>query len=401
MLKEHYWRSLKTGVLHFAAHSHHPRPNVTREATIQCWDDAARMLDAKWEHIFGEVVPLGQRNIAELLELDNPRNIAFGGNTHEFLTRIVSSFPPEKPLRILTTTNEFRSAERMFARLKERGSVRVRKVPVAPHGDFAQRFKQEAFLGDGYDIVFFSQVFFDSGFLIRQEDLAEMVEEISENAHTIVIDGYHGFCAVPTSLQKIQNKAFYMAGGYKYAQWGEGACFLCVPPNCTLRPENTGWFAEFGDLQKEKTDGGAIAYPNDAFRFFGATFDPAGLYRLNAVCEWMRGHNITVSCTHEHIAKLQLYFEKRVESINSDTFNQRVQVTPRAENMRGHFLSYELQNPEHASVVVRRLRNVDVVVDSRGKYVRVGFGMYHDAHDVDRLVERIQSLGSLTQWRDV
>ena len=29
--------------LHFAAHSHHPWPDVTRDAQVQAWDDAARL----------------------------------------------------------------------------------------------------------------------------------------------------------------------------------------------------------------------------------------------------------------------------------------------------------------------------------------------------------------------
>ena len=39
------------GRLHAAAHSHHPWPDVTREAHLQAWDDAARHHDDKWDAV--------------------------------------------------------------------------------------------------------------------------------------------------------------------------------------------------------------------------------------------------------------------------------------------------------------------------------------------------------------
>ena len=48
--------------LHLAAHSHHLWPDVTRDAMLACWDDAARLLDHKWDRIFGEVLPESTRD---------------------------------------------------------------------------------------------------------------------------------------------------------------------------------------------------------------------------------------------------------------------------------------------------------------------------------------------------
>ncbi|MEO8361545.1 MAG: aminotransferase, partial [Vicinamibacteria bacterium] len=47
--------SASPGRLHFAAHSHHPWPDVTRDAQIKAWEDAALMADLKWERVFGTV----------------------------------------------------------------------------------------------------------------------------------------------------------------------------------------------------------------------------------------------------------------------------------------------------------------------------------------------------------
>ena len=64
----------------------------------------------------------------------------------------------------------------------------------------------------------------------------------------VVVDGYHGFMAVETDLSHVAPHVFYLAGGYKYAMAGEGVALMHAPPGFGLRPEITGWYAEFDDL---------------------------------------------------------------------------------------------------------------------------------------------------------
>ena len=52
---------------HFACHSHHYWPDVTREATLAYWDDSARLVDDKWHYIFGTKIPHTQQLIADIL----------------------------------------------------------------------------------------------------------------------------------------------------------------------------------------------------------------------------------------------------------------------------------------------------------------------------------------------
>ena len=86
--------------LHFAAHSHHPWPDVTHDAHQQAWTDAIRMADDKWGHVFGELMPGVARRIAGIIGVEAPETVAFGPNTHSFLLRLFSCF--ETPVRILT-----------------------------------------------------------------------------------------------------------------------------------------------------------------------------------------------------------------------------------------------------------------------------------------------------------
>src|SRR4051812_8520501 len=183
--------------LHAAAHSHHPWPDVSFDAQERAWRDAAEMLDGKWERVFGEVIPAAQRHIAGQLKLPDPASIAFGPNTHSFVLRILSCFPPHKPVRILTTSSEFHSASRQIARLEEDDLVQVTRVATEPFETFEGRFAAAADGGD-HDLVFVSQVFFDSGFRVR--DLKAIVGSVRNASSFVVIDGYHGFMAVPTDL---------------------------------------------------------------------------------------------------------------------------------------------------------------------------------------------------------
>ena len=83
--------------LHLAAHSHHYWPDASEQGHHRAWSDAATYADQKWATVFGEVVPAVQRGIAGRLSLPDPETIAFAPNTHEFVKRLLSCFPADRP----------------------------------------------------------------------------------------------------------------------------------------------------------------------------------------------------------------------------------------------------------------------------------------------------------------
>src|SRR3546814_15278237 len=87
---------------------------------------------------------------------------------------------------------------------------------------------------------------------------------------------------------------------------GEGACFLHAPAGWGLRPRDTGWYAAFGAL--ERSGGGVVAYAPDGRRFLGATFDPAGLYRLRPVLELLERLGLDAVGIHAPARALQAHF---------------------------------------------------------------------------------------------
>lgn len=382
--RRHFSRFLdaRPGRLHFAAHSHHPWPDVSFEAHQRSWLDAAEYIDDKWQRVFGVVIPAAQAHIARLLQLPDPRTLAFAPNTHELLLRLLSSIdarPSGPPIRVLSTDSEFLSFSRQLARMEEAGIARVTRIAVEPYADFSSRFAQACAAGE-HDLVWFSQCFFNSGY--RIQDLAALVRSVPDRQTLVVIDGYHGFMAAPTDLSTIADRVFYLAGGYKYAMAGEGACFLHAPPGYALRPVNTGWYAGFAAL----ADGGdaTVAYATDGGRFWGSTFDPSGLYRLVAVMDWCQQLGLTPERIHRHVQTLQAQF--LLGLAQSSSILKSAELLPPHALARGNFLCF--RTPA-AATLQQALSQRDVMLDCRGNRLRIGFGIYHEAHDVRELLRRL------------
>lgn len=386
-LKPHFSRFLARHPqrLHFCAHSHHPWPDVSFEAQQQAWLDAAELIDDKWARIVGTVVPTAQHHLARLLNLPDPATLCFGANTHEFLMRLLSDIEA-RPMRVLTTDSEFMSFERQIRRLEEAGIARVERVPAEPFDSFSRRFADAARDG-GHHLVWFSHVFFNSGYWI--EDLLPLVDAVPSPRSLVVVDGYHAFMAVPTDIGRIAARAFYLGGGYKYAMSGEGAAWMHCPPGYVERPLNTGWFAGFGSLSR--ADGDSVPYAEDGSRFWGATFDPTALYRFNAVMDWARRHQLGVSVIRAHVLELQRDFLAALDRLFHPVLN-RARLLPAEPYPRGSFLTF--RDPQ-AGRVQQQLHDAGVITDVRGDRLRIGFGLYHGRSDIDELLHRIGELAPL------
>ena len=354
--------------LHFAAHSHHLWPDASFDGQMAAWEDAALMADLKWSHIMGPVWEEAQRHIARELKLPDPSTLSFSPNTHDFLVRIFSAIP-KRPVRVLATDGEFHSFRRQMARWVEAGEAVLVTAP-------AEELVATAEAG-GFDLIFASQVLFNSGAIIGElERLAALAKP---EGPWVVVDGYHGFMAIETDLSKVANRIFYVSGGYKYAMAGEGICFLHAPPGFAPRPVVTGWYAAFEDLALPP---GAVGYAQDGGRFLGSTFDASGLYRFNAVHRMLDGEGLTTRKISAHVAELQRRFVK------ADALPGYELLNPLSEGPHARFLAYRGHSAPslHAALEAR-----NVITDVRGDVLRIGFGIYQDAQDVDRLVDTLRS----------
>jgi selenocysteine lyase/cysteine desulfurase len=379
-LRAHFsiFRDAAPGRIHLAAHSHHYWPDAACEAQAEAVRQAARLADDKWGSVFDDLIPRVRRGVSRILNLPDERTLAFAPNTHELVCRLLSALPIATKPRVLTSDAEFHSFERQIARLAEEDLVSVERIPADPADTFAERFRA-AVRNGGHELIFVSHVFYTSGATCG--GLAALVESVPARDTFVVIDGYHGFMALPTDLSGIAARAFYLAGGYKYAMAGEGACFIHCPPGYAPRPRDTGWFAAFGALTGGRSD--QVGYAEDGSRFLGATFDPSALHRLAAVLEWMDRIGLDVEAIHAHVLNLQEQFMQGVDAARIEPLRRARLVTPIATPERGHFLCY--QTPE-AAAIHARLAGAGIVTDFRGARIRFGFGCYHAEDDIAHAV---------------
>ena len=370
--------------LHFAAHSHHLWPDASFEGQVECWEDAAAKADHKWDKVMDEVWPEAQANVATELGSTDASAIIFASNTHDCLIRLVAACPRRdgSALRVLTSDGEFHSARRQLARWAETGEVELTKVAAEPFDDFSGRFLAAAEAGE-HDLILVSQVLFNSGRLFdRGTELAALARP---DGPWVVIDSYHAFMAIQAPVTPaIAASAFVLGGGYKYAMAGEGMGFMHCPPAFGERPPITGWFAEFGELTAPP--GSSVGYTRDAMRFMGATFDPSALYRFNAIQRMLKENGLNTALIAARIGNLQ---ERLLAGIAGSTLGAVEQLNPLDGRPHARFLAFR---DSRAQRWCDELDRQGIVTDVRGDVLRIGFGLYHDEEDVDRLIAAVVEL---------
>jgi selenocysteine lyase/cysteine desulfurase len=365
--------------LHFASHSHHLWPNASFDGHMQAWNDAARLADRKWDKVMGEFWPEAQSHVARELGTNDPSAIVFSSNTHDFLIRLVTAAPRKgAQLKVLTTDGEFHSARRQFARWEEERWVSVERISTEPFDEFPKRFLSAALSGD-HDLILVSQVLFGSGRVM--DGVEELAAVGRPEGPWVVIDGYHAFMALDRPFgSSAAARAFYLGGGYKYAMSGEGCAFLHAPAGFGPRPPVTGWFAEFEDLSLPP---GSVGYAKDATRFLGATFDPSALYRFTAVQRMLLQNGLTTAQISAHAAKLQ------AQLLDSAALGKADLLNPLDGAPHARFLAFRSPNAQRWYAA---LKERNCITDVRGDVLRIGFAIYQDKDDVDRLARLLASL---------
>ncbi len=161
MLNTHFaeFRRANPGWLHFAAHSHHPWPDCTREAHARYWTDSAGLADRRRVHVLGNVLheaqamsPAFSRSRIPVAAFARTRTRPHVGAPH-------SALDWSRPVKVLTSAHEFHSFGRQTRRPAETGRLELTQVPAEPYETFTERFVQASASGD-WDMVWLSHVFF-------------------------------------------------------------------------------------------------------------------------------------------------------------------------------------------------------------------------------------------------
>ncbi len=359
-----------------AAHSHHLWPDASFDGQMECWNDAARLADAKWDHVMLGVWLEAQAEVAAELGGGDPSTVVFAANTHDFIIRLAAACPRADPsrLRVLTSDGEFHSARRQFSRWAEDGWLDLETVPADQVLSAAQR-------GD-HDLILVSQILFGTGHIVS--DIAKLASLARPDGPWVVIDGYHSFMALEAPFQQTAAaSAFYLAGGYKYAMAGEGMGLMHCPPGFGQRPPITGWFAEFGELTAPP---GGVGYTQDAMRFMGATFDPSALYRFVAIRRMLAAEGLTTARISAHVASLHADL---LGAIAGTALADAELLNPLDGGDHARFLAF--RSPRAADWQAL-LMEANCITDVRGDVIRVGLGLYHDAADIAAFARLSKSL---------
>lgn len=372
-LRPHYARFLRPDRILLTGHSHQAWPDVAREGLLRAFDDAAAHVDDKWSRAM-EAAEAVRGAVAGQWHVE-PAEIALAPNTHELVTRFVSALDLRARPRVVTTTGEFHSMSRQLRRLAEEG-LEVVAVPRDPVGSLAERLAEA--LDERTAALMCSTVLFETASIVP--GLREAARRARRLGAEVLLDAYHHYNVVPLDLRRFGD-VFATSGGYKYAQWGEGACFLRVPPGCALRPVYTGWFADFASLADAR-DGAPIGYgKRPADRFAGSTYDPTSHYRAVAVARFFEAQGLDV-------ARLRALSLRQTGRVIAGLDGYEL-VTPREDEARGGFVSVRVAE---AGRVVGALRERGVYVDARADLLRFGPAPYVTDDEIDRALAIFRDL---------
>lgn len=356
ILRPHYSAFLKPGRVLLTGHSHQAWPDAARAGQLEAWDDAAKLADDKWGAAF-EAADAVRAYVGSLIDCP-PAQVALAASTHELVCRMLSACDLVRRPHVVTTTGEFHSITRQLRRLGS--DLEVTWVDARPVATLAERLT--AAVTERTAAVLTSTVLFETS--ERVPHLAGLVSAARKLGAEVLLDAYHAFGALPFTLGDLgAHDAFVVGGGYKYAQWGEGNCFMRVPPR-PFMPKLTGWFAGFADLAHPRLD--AVSWgKTPAERFAGSTYDPTSHYRARAVIRFFEQQGLSV-------AKLRELSLRQTQRLIDGLDGLEV-VTPREADQRGGFVSIRVAD---AGAAAAALHAKGIVVDHRGDLLRLGPAPY-------------------------
>ena len=362
-------------------HSHQAWPDVGFDGQREAWMDAAEHVDDKWSFAAekAEQVRAGYRRLMGGCDGDLTLDV----NTHSLVVRFLSALPLAERPKLVTTDGEFHSIRRQLDRLAEVG-IEVVKVAAEPLNSLSERVAAE--VDERTAAVLISSVLFGTGCVVPE--LPAVAEACTRHGAELLIDAYHSLNVVPFSLRGME-RAFVVAGGYKYCQLGEGNCVLRVPPRCELRPVITGWFSEFAELTDANVPG-EVRYGAGAARFAGSTYDPTSHYRAAEVFAFFEQQKLAPELLREvsqHQVGLLL---ETFESLDLDASVVRTDDSVLLHE-RGGFLALRAPGAE---ILSESLKQHGVRTDFRGDVLRFGPAPYlSDA----QLVSAMEMLGEVVR----
>ena len=372
-LRQKYNKFLQPGRTLLTGHSHQAWPDCAEEGVREAFLDAAEHVDDKWSRAFGKAEYVREAISRYCGAVSD--QVVLGQNTHELFYRFLTALPEQKR-HLVVSSGEFHSVRRQILALGVEGWT-VTWVETHPVQTLTERLVA-AIKSDTAAIVC-SSVLFETSTIVPHLD--ECVRAAVAQDVEVFLDGYHSFMAHPWTLSEFSSAhAFISGGGYKYAQWGEGVCWMTIPTHFGGKPFFTGWFSDFANLDKLKS--GQLGYGRRAAdRFAGSTYDPTSHYRAARVIQFFDDHGLTINNLRNQAMQQT---SRLIEQLGAEGL-----LSPIEADQRGGFVAYRVKQ---ASEMVNRLREAGIFADSRGSVIRFGPAPYITDAELDEACAVIRPL---------
>ncbi|MSP25411.1 MAG: hypothetical protein EXR75_09655 [Myxococcales bacterium] len=406
-IRRAYSAFLRPGRVLLSGHSHQAWPDVARQAQLEVFDDAAQWVDEKWERAIFPLVDEVGRGVLTRMGFAPTDAIAFAESTHELVVRLFSALDLART-RVVTTTGEFHSLDRQLRRFAEDGTT-LHWVDASPRTGLAERLIaaiERERGGDGPLVVALSAVLFEDAYVMPE--LGRILAHADAAGALTLVDAYHAYNVVPLGAGTLPESAFVVAGGYKYAGFGNGVCWMRIPPECALRPRYTGWFSDYASLAEPRTtERPPVRYGSGGARFAGATFEASGFYRARAALRQFDALGLTVEALRaistrqtrriiDGLAAHGVLADDAGALANGGALDDggicegslRL-VSSDDDARRGGFVA--LGHPRAAELVTK-LSRLGVLTDARGSRLRLGPAPYLSDEELDRGVSVLAEL---------
>jgi len=371
-----------------------------------------RLGSLSWGTVAMEDMPEAARRVKQMFGYapnSEDAYIEFAPNTHTLTAQIMSdrfdrimADQCTRPLRVLTSTDEFYSITRQLNRYISADTPRlvVETVSAEPVETFSER--AVAYVSNSphkFDFIYFSQISYLQRTLVPDirgfvADMRAVLEgPHKDNADAIIImDVYNAFGAFPLELAGVD--CVSVTGTLKHMCCGPNVCFGVIPKKYgNLRPMITGWRADVS-LYSADSPGIAIGDPVHFMPGLNMTGSTPpynyGIIMFNQVCAAWEACGITAASVHEHLLTIHARFLAGLERMQAEgrenPFINMKRYLYQAEATRSHTLVFVQNTPTEAKTLVEYLTSQSIALDNRKNYVRIGFGLNHNPEDVDLLL---------------
>jgi kynureninase len=332
----------------------------------------ARMGDA-WEDWDAEMQAFRGR-LARLLNAPRADCVVPKSSAGQGLRAILNTY--DSVPRVVATKGEFDSLDVILREYARRGRIALTLVEPSSDGHFGTTDIIAA-IGAHADLVVVSQVIFTTG--QRLADLAGIVAAAHRAGGRLLLDVYHALGVFPVDVAAL-DVDFAVGGSYKYLRGGPGACFLYLHPrhvDGTLRTLDTGWFAKRDPFAYARPDPPQYGEGGDAF--LESTPPVLPFYQARA------GQIFTLAVGVDRLRAHSLEMQRRLVGLLRD----RGLAARGGTADRGAFV---VVTDDRAEAWARRLEDAGVIVDARGRCLRLCPDILTTDQDVVRAADVLAAL---------